>query len=287
MTSRRVVQWVLAVVLLAVAGAAHAAHYDLFLLAGQSNMDGRGATKDLVGPLAKWAEPQPDVLISYSNSGIRGPLLTSDGWMPLRPGYSVAPGKSVTELPSGTFGPEVAFGRVVADALPKDRHVAIIKFCEGGTSLKSQWNPAVRGKLYDQFVKHVETSCRSLVDDGHTYTLRGAVWHQGESDSGLPEGEYETLLTGLVMQLRADLKREDLPFVIGEVFDNTKRDRVRAAEKAVAVKMPRTAFASAEGLKTSDKGTHFDAGSQIELGTQMGKAMLGLLDVSSAPTKAP
>src|SRR5688500_4486386 len=113
------------------------------------------------------------------------------------------------------------------------------------------------------------------------------VWHQGESDAALPEGEYGTLLTTLVTRLRGDLKREDLQFLIVEVFDNGKRDKVRAAAKAVSATVPRTAFVSAEALETSDKGTHFDATSQIELGTRMGRETLKLLEAPAPAKKAP
>jgi len=265
------------IALLAASVAARAEHYEVFLLAGQSNMDGRGPVKDLVGPLAKWAEPQSDVLINYSNSGTRNdPILTSGGWKPLVPGYSVAPGRKVKEVPSGTFGPEVALGRTLADGM-KGRHVALIKFCEGGASLQSKWHPENRNLLYDQFLEHVATSLESLTDAGHTYTIRGMAWHQGEADFALPEGEYAKLLTTLVTRVRQDLKIDDLPIVVGEVFDNGKRDHVRAGALAVSKAVPHMGFASSANLESHDDGVHFDAPGQIEMGTRMGKEMLRLL----------
>jgi hypothetical protein len=110
------------------AGAARADHFEVFVVAGRSNCDGRGKAAELTGPLARWAEPQDDVLVAYSCSKLRGPVLTSDGFRPLQPGWSVAPGKDKpTELPSGTFGPEVSFGRGIANRL-KGKKVALIKF---------------------------------------------------------------------------------------------------------------------------------------------------------------
>jgi iduronate 2-sulfatase len=113
----------------------YADHYNVFLVAGQSNCDGRGPVRDLKGPLVRWAKPQQDVIISYSCSTLRGPQLTSGGFQPLQPGWSVAPGKNKPKmLPSSTFGPEVSFGRTMADHLQKEK-IALIKFAEGGTSL--------------------------------------------------------------------------------------------------------------------------------------------------------
>jgi iduronate 2-sulfatase len=259
--------------------AGRADHYEVFLVAGQSNCDGRGKASELTGPLAKWAKPQSDVLIAYSCSKLRGPALTSGGFKPLRPGWSVAPGKKrPTKLPSGTFGPEVSFGRATADRLT-GKKVALVKFAEGGTSLARDWNPDVKGRLYPAFLAFVKKSLKQLTDAGHTYAIRGMIWHQGESDAKLTAGEYQTRLTAFVARVRADLGAPGLPFGVGEVYDNGKRDTVRAAQKAVAAKVPGVFFVPADGLTTFDGGTHFDAASQIELGRRfaagMAKALAG------------
>ncbi len=252
-------------------------HYEIFLVAGQSNCDGRGHAKDLTGPLATWAKPQVDVTIAYSCSSLRGPVLTSKGFKPLQPGWSVAPGKNrPAKLPSSTFGPEVAFGRGIADHL-KGKNVALIKFAEGGTSLAKDWNPEAKDRLYAACLVFTRKSLQDLKDKNHTYTLRGMIWHQGESDAGLTAAEYEKLLTSFIGRLRKDLEAPELPIGIGEVFDNGKRDSVRAAQKAVAEKLPGAFFVSAEGLKTSDKGTHFDAASQIILGERFAAGMTKVL----------
>lgn len=252
-------------------------HYHVFILAGQSNMDGRGNKSDLTGELAKYAKPQPDVRICYSNSTIRGPY-ASDGWVALEPGFSVPPGTREKfganyKLPGETFGPEVSFGRTIADAMT-GKHIAIIKFSEGGTSLHKDWNADTRGALYDQMLAFVNKSLASLKDSGDTYELAALVWHQGESDSSLPDGEYQKLLTNFITRVRKDLKEPQLLFVIGEVYDNGHRDRVRAGQHATTQAVDRTIFVSADGLKTSDNGTHFDAASQIELGRRLAKVAL-------------
>lgn len=246
--------------------AARADHFEVFLVAGQSNCDGRGKAADLTGPLAQYVKPQRDVLIAYSCSKLRGPALASEGFQPLQPGWSVAPGKGKpTKVPSDTFGPEVSFGRAMADHLP-GKKVALIKYAEGGTSLAKDWHPEIKDRLYEALLQHTNASLNKLKDQGHTYTLRGMIWHQGESDSGLKPEEYQKLLTLFIGRVRADLKSPDLPFGIGEVYDNGKRDSVRAAQKATAADVKGAFFVVAEKLKTFDMGTHFDAASQIELG---------------------
>jgi iduronate 2-sulfatase len=104
--------------------AVRAAPVRVYILAGQSNMDGRGKKSELVGDLATWATPQADVRIADANSTRRGPFST-DGFVPLAPGYSVPPGTKGKKLPGGTFGPEVSFGRALADANREHKIVLI------------------------------------------------------------------------------------------------------------------------------------------------------------------
>ena len=265
--------------------AARAEHYDVYILAGQSNMDGRAHVAELTGELAHWAAPQPDVRFAYSDSTLRNRHFASEGWITLRPGYSVPPPATlphVDGLPTAFFGPEISFGRTIADAMPA-HHVAILKFAEGGTSLKKDWRVGEKGAIYDQMLAFIAASLQQLKANGDTYELRGFVWHQGESDAKETQKAYAALLTQLIRQLRADLAAypkaggAELPVVIGEVYDNHERDAVRAAEKQVAGDLAGCGFASAEGLETQDNGTHFNAASQIQLGKRMATAMLALL----------
>ena len=255
--------------------ATRAEHYEVFLLAGQSNMDGRGAKKDLVGELASYAIQQSDVLIAFAAGGLHRPLTMSQGFVALEPGYSGTPGKKAGGLPTGTFGPELSFGRTMASGLP-GKHVALIKYAEGGTNLRADWNPDKKGSLYEKFIAFTRQSLKGMKDRGDTYEIRGMIWHQGESDASLPADQYQKMLTEFISRVRTDLALKDLPFVIGEVYDNGKRDSVRTAQQAVAKAVAGTYFASAKGLKTFDGGTHFDAASQIELGQRLAEPLLKL-----------
>jgi len=261
---------------------ARATHYDVFLLAGQSNMDGRGRVKDLTGALAPYAQPRPDILIHFSAGGLHRPLTVSDGFQPLQPGFSGTPGNKPHALPTGTFGPEVSFGAALAEALP-GKHILLVKFAEGGTSLRSDWNPNEKGKLYEHFIQFVQATQKMIQAKGDTCAIRGMAWHQGESDAGQAAGKYQAALTELIARVRSDLDMKDLPFVIGQVFDNGKRTTVIADEKATAKTVPHTGFADATGLETADHGTHFTAASQIELGNRLAREMVLLLQ-NPAPT---
>jgi hypothetical protein len=139
--------------------------------------------------------------------------------------------------------------------------------------LAKDWNPDAKDRLYPAFLDFTRKSLKELTDKGHAHALRGLIWHQGESAAGSSAAEYEKRLTAFVARVRTDLGAADLPFGIGEVYDNGKRDAVRAAQKATAEKVKGAFFVPADKLKTFDGGTHFDAASQIELGARFATAL--------------
>lgn len=252
----------------ALAGCARATEYDLWLLAGQSNMDGRGKAKDLS---AADRAPVERAVIFYRN-----PPAACETFLPLAPGMSIPPGYH-GKLPSEVFGPELGFARALVKANAQ-LQLALIKGSRGGTSLRTDWKPGepgqpkTQGPCYRNFLDTWQLATAALTKDGSTFKLRGLLWHQGESDAGLKTEDYLKLLTNFIARLRADLKAPDLPVLIGEVYDNGKRDAVRAAEKQAPETIPHTVFVSAAGLKTSDNGTHFDAASQLLLGQRFAEA---------------
>lgn len=84
---------------------------DVFVLAGQSNMDGRADPAGLPGELQQAQE--------------RALVYGGKARKPLTPGKQ--------------FGPDISFGKAMAAALGKP--VGIIKFAKGGTNLADDWSP--------------------------------------------------------------------------------------------------------------------------------------------------
>ncbi|MGJ8697520.1 MAG: sialate O-acetylesterase [Verrucomicrobiaceae bacterium] len=251
---------------------ASAKEFDLYLLAGQSNMDGRGQASDLT---AEQRAPSSHAIIYYRN-----PPHSTDGWKPLAPGYSIAP-KYKGKLPSPTFGPELGFITHLSKAQP-EKHFALIKGSKGGTSLRADWKPGLNGKpdtqgpCYRNFIETITLAKAALKKDGHTATLRGLIWHQGESDSKATAERHQGRLTQFIARIREDLGEPNLPIVLGQVVDNDKRDNVRAAIFKTSQSIPHCGLASAKDLTTWDPGTHFDAKSQLLLGQRFAEAMLKL-----------
>jgi iduronate 2-sulfatase len=247
-------------------------NYDVYLLGGQSNADGRGSASDLTNSLAAWQSPQPDIRIYYANPINLDPInpTYSSGWDVLAPGFSVAPGFSGA-LPSGTFGPELGFARTVADT-NANRHVAILKITQGATSLSGDWNPA-GGYMYVALTNMSCLALQALTNEGAGYTLRGMIWHQGESDGSLSTASYQSKLTDFINAVRRDFGVTNLPFVVGELATN-RSTTVRQAQFNVAQIMPYVGFASSSNLPTrAADDPHFTAASQLTMGQRMAAAL--------------
>lgn len=247
------------------------ADYDVYLIGGQSNMDGRGYNSDLIGTNSIWAQPQSGTLIYYANPvnlNATNPTYNT-GWQTLTPGFSVPPGFSGA-LPSPRFGPEISFATSMA-SLSGDHRIALIKVTQSGTSLSGDWKPST-GYMYATLTNFVRIAVQQLRDRGASCTLRGMIWHQGESDTGGSAAlNYETNLTQLIRSVRTDLGITNLPFVVGEIATN-KTEVVRQAQFNVSESVPFVGFASADGLTTVD-GTHFTSDDVLILGQRFASAV--------------
>ena len=244
-------------------------------------MDGRGLNSDLTDAEV---DAVKGAIIFYNN-----PPLTTAGWVPLKPGYSRPP-KYKAQLPSPKFGPEIGFATEMLRASQQQK-IAIIKASEGGTNLRSDWQPGVaedpagQGPCYRNFVETIKLATDQLTKEGHTYEIRAMLWHQGESDSKAAPKIHQERLTNLIARVRSDCKIPELPVVLGQVFDNGKRDKVRTAIQATAEAVDHVSLVTAEGLTTWDEGTHFDAASQITLGQRFAKQTMEILDGQNRATQ--
>ena len=264
---------------------------DVYIIAGQSNTDGRGDVSDLSDE--QIASLQNDTIISYVNPGSEreraNPASTppdldagTNGFTALVPGGFSVDGTSARQL-TPTFGPELSFGASIAEATGSFNQIAIIKVSRGGTNLRNDWlaNPNVNtavdepeGFLYRALLERVTTSLAELEADGSTAVVRGFVWHQGESDSSTSNvNAYAGRFVDLVEGVRAEFGA-DIPFVLGEL----SRTRPNSEEfndnlPNVVSSAPGLSFISSEGLTTpATDTTHFDANGQLELGLRFANA---------------
>ncbi len=236
----------------------------IFLVAGQSNGDGRGNPTDLPANLQN---PQ----------GV--PIFHNGQWHGLQPGLT-------DQNHPGLFGPEITFGRDVAEALAGE-NVALVKYAWGGTNLAVDWNPDTPGAHYTAFMNAVRQALANVGPD-YLPEIAGMIWMQGESDTGdVTRAEsYEANLTNFIETVRTDLGAPDMPFVIGEILDYptyTYADVVREAQANVAAADRMVALVRTDDLPIIvGNDNHYNAAGQMELGSRFALAVLTVPEPSTA-----
>ena len=219
----------------------------VFVLAGQSNMEGHGIVA--ADPKRNGGQGSLEFLVKEAATAIRfAPLVGAAGqwrkrddvWItyldrkgPLTVGYGAN---------DGMIGPELGFGWVLGDAL--DEPVLLIKCAWGGKSLAVDFrppsagkpayslgakadaavaqDPGIVGKYYRETLSLTKVALANIKDlvpgsDGR-YVLSGFGWHQGWNDriNDKFNAEYENNMACFIRDIRKDLGVPALPFVIAE-----------------------------------------------------------------------
>jgi lysophospholipase L1-like esterase len=308
MTSRLVPSRVATLALIGAlaAPAVEAATYDLYYLGGQSNMDGYGRVEELPEDLQG---PVEGVRIFHGNTAPDATPEDGRGvWSELRPGHGVgyeSDGEGVRY--SDRFGVELTFARTLRELDPEAR-IALVKYSRGGTSLDraaalhfGSWDPDYPGgresgtNQYDHFLATLRhaTAVGDIDGDGEADTLvpKGIVWMQGEADAFHTADiarRYEAHLTRMMNLMRAALRVDDLPVVIGRISDSGQDeeegdgrvwnhgDVVRAAQASFVAHDPRAALVTTtDGYGYSDRW-HYDSAGYLDLGREFARAVHGL-----------
>ena len=289
----------------ALASSAHAKVYRVYYLGGQSNMDGYGQTKDLS---ADQRDPVEGCMIYRGSIQGFGDEPKGLGvWATLTPGFGVGYASDGTTNRLGDrFGPELSFGGEMI-RLHKGENIAIIKYSRGGSSImlktggatwdvddRREKNGRVGINQFDHALKTIDEamSVRDIDGDGEEDTLipSGIVWMQGESDGNNEEAAngYEQNLGELMDLLRAALRVDELPVVIGRISDSGLKDggdpvwrwgdRIRAAQQAYCDDDPNAALVTSTDAYDYSDRAHYDSEGYIDLGIQFARAMHALED---------
>lgn len=285
----------------------------VFILAGQSNMEGQGVVsmdhpqhynsgkgnlvkvmkdpkvahlyKHLKDDKGQWVV-RDDVKISFRD---RSGALTI--------GYTGYGGTS-------HIGPELQFGHIVGDYYTEP--VLLIKTAWGGKSLFEDFRPpssgGTVGPFYTQMVADIHKALDDMEDNfpdlaGLGYEIVGFVWMQGWNDKCNPPAipHYDENLINLVKDLRREFKSPDLPVVIGELGNGGPEARgnmaaFRKAQKKGAEQIDNSAFVithhfwrDPEQSPNVNHGHHWcgNAESYFLIGDALGKAVVELIDGKS------
>lgn len=260
----------------------------VFVLAGQSNMNGFGFTKDLPSELKTFNEVyifQGKAVADEEMGGGAGK------WESLKPGHGhqFTTDGSVNKL-SDRFGPELSFAKRMKELFPKDK-IAIIKYAKEGTSIDSLargyfgcWDSSYFGKTGGNQFSHYLTTVKNALETinfqkNEEIEMSGIIWMQGEGDASYTEeiaqNYYGHLIT-LFKGFRASLRDADVPVVVGKISDSGKDPSGRvwktgeliqyAQEKFVAQDKNAAIVRSTKNYSYGDDPWHYNSAAYIDLG---------------------
>jgi Carbohydrate esterase, sialic acid-specific acetylesterase len=279
--------------------------FDVIYLGGQSNMEGFGFVRELPEELK---QDIPGCFIFHAHASLdRQPIGGNGKWSPLKPGHGVgftSDGKG--NKYSDRFGVELSIAAELRRERP-DRKIAIVKYARNGSSIHQDaagswgcWEPDFRAaegdnrdiNQYDHFLATIRTahSNADVDQDGTMDTLNpiGIVWMQGESDAvHSPEiaQQYQQNLKRLMDLMRASLRVDDLPVVIGRISDSGVKENRKVWAHGDIVRAGQAAFVDSDPAArlistTDDYGYsdpwHYDSAGYIDLGRQFAKGLIEL-----------
>ena len=227
----------------------------VFILAGQSNMEGQGQirisdkTRNEGKGTLEYLVKNPSTAERFKHTVDKNGkwLVRDDVWiwyLGRKGGLTAGFGAKEDKI-----GPEFQFGHVMGDHF--DNQVLLIKTAWGGKSLQKDFRPPSSGgevgPCYKEMIAHVKQVLTDLKKefpdyDGKGYEIAGFGWHQGWNDgcTAAATAEYETNMINFIRDVRKDLGVKDLPFVIansgfaGRAQKNERRLGIMKAQAGAA-----------------------------------------------------
>jgi sialate O-acetylesterase len=229
---------------------------DLWVLAGQSNMEGVGDLVDvtppnfrvmLLGMDGKWAQAEEPL-----HWLVDSPDPVHSGDPKTRADRSAATHKRRTK--GAGLGLPFAVALTEATGIP----IGLVACAHGGTSM-GQWDPAKKGEggnsLYGSMIRQTTLAGGKF---------KGMLWYQGESDAmSSPETwqAYGKNLANFISAVRQDFGQPELPVYFVQLgrFVNPRDpagwNSVREAQRLLPERVPNTAVISVLDLELDD-GIH-------------------------------
>ncbi|MBM4095288.1 MAG: sialate O-acetylesterase [Planctomycetes bacterium] len=287
----------------------------VIILAGQSNMEGQ-AVVDLGGRDYNQGKGTLSRLLENPDNAKRmGHLRRADGtWAtrddvhvryklekgpvklgPLGLGYTPYPGKH-------HFGPELQFGHVMGESVGGP--ILLVKTAWGGKSLHKDFRPPSSGgdtgPYYTMMIRDTREALAHLAaewPESGKPELAGFVWYHGWNDGVDPKNavpEYEQNLVNLILDIRKEFGKADLPVVVGELtgpwvkapraWDNLRKSQASATRRPEVGKsvvfVPTHDFVRPNTDSPNPGHGHHEFGNAetcFLVGDALGQAMAGLL----------
>ncbi|KAL9237988.1 hypothetical protein vseg_012472 [Gypsophila vaccaria] len=244
---------------------AHPVDKAIFILAGQSNMAGRGGVINNVWDQLTPQASSPDPTILRLDANHRWHVARE----PLHRGIDVNHTCGV--------GPAMAFANSIIQRHPRRVGViGLVPCAVGGTNI-TQW--ARGGWLYGQMIRRTTAAVR---DGG---TVQGLVWYQGESDTvvKVDAERYQRRLEKLFLDIRTDLQSPMLPILQVAIAsgEGPYIEEVRQAQMGVDLLNFKTI--DAMGLPLEPDKLHLTTPAQVYLGEKLADAFLKFLPTQEEP----
>jgi hypothetical protein len=244
----------------------------VFLLVGQSNMDGQAHVRT-IDFLGEDLDPARAALLKTFKPDGKELLTRDDVWVSnagvhdkLQPGFG---GRRNYDKLGSNIGPEYAFGHYVGEAF--EEQVLLIKFAPGGQSLYVNFRPPSAGKTgieklddkiltkevadkwnegrvepvvglqYRNMIRYVRKTLDNLKEhypkynEKAGYEIAGFVWFQGYNDMFDPTGrkQYGANLVHLIKDVRTEFKAPDIKVVVGVMGVNGPHNEHNPKQKDV------------------------------------------------------
>src|SRR6188508_3316248 len=226
----------------------------VFIMAGQSNMAGRGIV-----------EPEDTV------SDKRIFSITKDGQVIIakEPLHFYEPER--TGLDCG-----LSFAKTLITKIPDSVSLLIIPTAIGGSSIRQWLGDSVfrNVKLFSNFLSKVEIAKQNGI-------IKGILWHQGESDANEKDIPlHKQRLHVLFSKFRSAIGNNELPVLLGELGSFSENpvnfNLINKAIHEYASEDKNSTVISTKDLKDKGDNLHFNSNGQRTMGKRFAKAYLNM-----------
>ena len=252
---------------------------DVFIVAGQSNAEGKGSSASSPVVPAGVAYEYTDAGTLVALADPVGGAVTGSAW----PAFAIAL-HNLTDRPLC----------IVETALSGSPLIA----ANDGFGAGNNWSPT--GTLRSAAVTKADAALTHLSGAGWTPTLQGVLWHQGESDAQFGNGsptlaaDYAAALSALGTYFGTGLSLPDLPMFVHRIGENTAGSYpgyavVRGAQDSVCASDARLHMVYTEcvnfpglGYMKGD-GLHYNQSGLNAMGTGSAPNVYALLPTDPPP----
>jgi hypothetical protein len=233
--------------------------YDVILLAGQSNMSGRGT------PYSATTDPGQPMIFQYKGKAPnKGTIIPA------------AEPLDMVDTPNG-IGPGFQFARwYVANGLNNGRKVLLVPTAQGGTPLTRvatpTWKPSVTGSLYSNAISQANGAIAAEAGS----KIVAVLWLQGETDGDLNASgtDYQADFDALINGFRANITgAATVPFILAgmvpEYLGTGTRQAINNVHGDTPNRITRTAYVPPPTASHLGDGNHYNAAGARKIAEDM------------------